>query len=68
MQSIQLLEPGEYGLALSRILHLSDTSMFLLFWSHIKLDNFVVFRLFSYLKEFLCLCSLSLKELSVNLM
>ena len=52
-QSIQFLEPGKYGLALSRILHLSDTSMFLLFWSHIKLDNPVAFRLFSYLKEFI---------------
>ena len=65
-QSIPFLEPGEYGLALSRILHSSDTSMFLLFWSHIKLDNSVALRLFSYLKEFLCLYSLSLKELSVN--
>ena len=66
-QSIQFLEPGEYGLALSRILYSSDTSMLLLFWSHIKLDNSVAFRLFSYLKEFLCLyIYIYLKELSVN--
>ena len=68
-QSIQFLEPGEYGLALSRILHSSDTSMFLLFWSHIKLDNSVAFRLFSYLKVFMFLCLyiyIYLKELSVN--
>ena len=38
-RSIELLEPGEYGLAISRILHSSNTSMILLFWSHIKLDN-----------------------------
>ena len=27
-QNIQCLEPGEYGLALSRILHLGDPSIF----------------------------------------
>ena len=51
-QSMQFLEPGIYGLALSRILHSSDTSIFLLFWFHIKLDNSVAFCLFLYLKEF----------------
>ena len=50
-QSMQFLEPGIYGLALSRILHSSDTSIFLLFWFHIKLDNSVAFCLFLYLKE-----------------
>ena len=65
-QRMQLLEPGEYGSALSRILHSSDISLFLLFWSHMKLDNSVAFRLFSFLKDFLCLYSLSLKKLSVN--
>ena len=57
-QSMQFLEPGKHGLALSRILHSSDTWIFLLFWFHIKLDNSVAFCLFSYLKEFLCLYSL----------
>ena len=56
-QSMQFLEPGKYDLALSRILHSSDRSIFLLFWSHIKLDNSVAFCLFPYLKEFLCLYS-----------
>ena len=57
-QSMQFLEPGKYGLALSRILHSSDRSIFLLFWSNIKLDNSVAFCLIPYLKEFLCLYSL----------
>ena len=48
------------------IIHIYNTSIFLLFRSHIKLDNSVAFRLYSCLKEFLCLYSLSLKELSVN--
>ena len=56
--SIPFLKPGKYGLALSRILHSSGTSMFLLFWPHKKLGSSVAFRLFSYLKEFLCLDSL----------
>ena len=56
-QSIQFFEPGEYGLALSRILHSSDTSMFLFFWSHMNFCHFVTFCLFLYLKEFLYLHS-----------
>ena len=51
-ESMQFLEPGKYGLALPRIPHSSDTSISLLFWSHIKFDNSVAFRLFSYIKEF----------------
>ena len=61
-QSVQFIEPGEYGLALSKILHSSDTSMILLFWSNIKLYNSVAFPLCSYLKEILSLFSLCQKK------
>ena len=41
LRLFKMLSPDESGLALPRILHSSDTSMFLLFWSNMKLDNSV---------------------------
>ena len=61
-QSTQFLEPGEYGLALPRIFHSSDTSMFWFFWSYMKLGNSAAFCLLLYLKKNLCLYSLSSKR------
>ena len=54
-ENIQFFKPSEYGLALSSILHSSDTSMFFLFQSHMKLNKWVTFPLLLYLKEFSCL-------------
>ena len=49
---IQLLEPGEHDLPLSRILHSIDTSMLSLSWSQMKLDNSVHFACSHILKSF----------------
>ena len=60
----------KYFVADCRILHSSDTSIFYLLCTHIKLGNSIAFHLFSHLKEVLCYIYIyiyiSLKELYVK--